>query len=104
MAPEFEVSFTDPTDRPRVRPRSVAHTHERLCRARALPSGRPPGCATTSTSRSRERSGTSGASASPRFRGASALAVLRDRRLLVLARRLPPLENGGAGGDPPVVS
>jgi hypothetical protein len=26
MAPELEVSFTDPTDRPRVRPRSVAHT------------------------------------------------------------------------------
>src|ERR1019366_225845 len=30
MAPEFEVSFTDPTDRPRVRPRSVAHTPRTL--------------------------------------------------------------------------
>ena len=43
--------------------------HERLCRARALPSGRPPGCATTSTSRSRARSGASAGSASPTFFG-----------------------------------
>ena len=100
MAPEFEVSFTDPTDRPRVRPRSVAHTPRTLVPRTGPPKRSSPRVRDYFHEQEPRKIRRERRFGEPTFSGASALAVLRDRRLLVLARRVPPLETAPSGSTP----